>query len=342
MPAEWAKHEGTVLTWPHREEVWRGAHADVEQAFADIAAHLARVEDVHINVPNAAWRDRAARLIAARAFAGDRLFFHEVDSDDVWARDHGPSVVFDLTAPAESCRVMVDWVFNAWGGKFGHGLDNLVVRKLNDAWFNWPRVEPNLVMEGGAFEVNGVGDLLTTEAVLLNANRNPSLTREQIEARLKEFLGVDRILWLSRGLLGDDTDGHIDDIARFVDEHTIVAVLPESADHPDYDALAENVERLRTFVARDGEPFRIVTLPSPEPVYYAGEHLPASHANFYIANNLVLVPIFDQPSDVVALATLRAVFPGRDVVGVDCRAIVSQYGAIHCITQQIPAVDALG
>ena len=230
---------------------------------------------------------------------------------------------------------MLDWEFNAWGGKFASALDNLIPRQMNTA-FNVPHVAPGLVMEGGSLEVNGAGDLLTTEAVLLNTNRNPHLERADIESSLRLSLGVQRLHWLGAGLEGDDTDGHIDDIARFVAEDAIVAVVARPG-HPDHEALAQNLARLRAM--RGGtkdRPFRVGTLPSPEPIAFRGEHLPASYANFYIANGIVLVPIFAQKSDQEALALLQAMFPDRRVIGIDGRPLVTQYGNIHCVTQQIP------
>ncbi len=339
MPAEWQPHRGTILTWPHRPEIWRGIHADVEAVFARLATELSRVEEVHINVPHAAYRDYATRVLARAGAQLEHVTWHLVDSDDVWARDHGPIfVVKRADAPAElPPMAMLDWEFNAWGGKFASALDNLIPRQINN-YFSVPLVAPGLVMEGGSLEVNGVGDLLTTEAVLLNTNRNPQAERGQIEAALRLSLGVQRLHWLGAGLEGDDTDGHIDDIARFVAEDAIVAVAAP-VDHPDHEALSANLARLRQM--RGGtkdRPFRVGTLPSPEPIAFRGEHLPASYANFYIANGIVLVPIFFQKADNEALALLQAMFPDRRVIGIDGRPLVTQYGNIHCVTQQIPLV----
>lgn len=335
MPAEWAPHAATFLTWPHRAEIWRGVHSAVEATFVTLATELSRVEHVHISVPDRDWVTRVERLLADAGAELGAIRLHRIASDDVWARDHGPTVVLDRgAAPATDPRRFVEWKFNAWGGKFESALDDLVAGELADR-LGFDRVRCPLVMEGGALEVNGEGDLLTTEAVLLNPNRNPGTSRAELEQTLRELLGVQRIHWLARGLLGDDTDGHIDDIARFVDARTIVAVCPDDPSHPDRAAMDENLERLRGFEGRDGR-FEVLTLPMPEPVAYAGEHLPASYANFYVANGLVLVPVFDQPTDARALGLLAERMPGRRVVGVDCRALVSQYGAIHCVTQQLP------
>lgn len=339
MPAEWMPHLGTILTWPHRPDIWRGVHRDVEVIYGRICAELSQVEEVHINVPNPEVR-RVAERVATRAGANaEKLVWHLVDSDDVWARDHGPIFVTKKpNAPADlPPLVMLDWDFNAWGNKFQSALDNEIPRLMNE-FFQVPRVQPGLIMEGGSLEVNGVGDLLTTEAVLLNDNRNPQLARGEIEASLKLHLGAERLHWLAEGLEGDDTDGHIDDIARFVAEDAIVAVIAPQT-HPDFLAMAQNLVRLKSL--RGGpknQPFRLTTLPSPEPISFQGEHLPASYANFYIANGIVLVPIFQQKTDAEAIAHLQALFPTRKVIGIDGRPLVTQYGNIHCITQQIPAV----
>lgn len=335
MPAEWHRHAATFLTWPHDTSIWRGAYNDVEKTFVSLATALSHVERVHISVPDIAFGQRIEALLADAGANLSALRIHTIKSNDVWARDHGPTVVFDLEAAAyDDSRIFLDWEFNAWGGKFPAALDDLVAGELARR-LGYTHVRPGIVLEGGAIEVNGCGDLLTTEAVLLNENRNPTLNRQKLEQLLRDLLGVERIHWLGRGLLGDDTDGHIDDIARFVDETTIVAPLPNHDDHPDYEVLAENFARLQSFEGASGR-FRVVALPVPAPVYYEGEHLPASYANFYIANGLVLVPIFEQPSDAVALRILSELMPNHEVRGIDCRALVSQYGALHCVTQQLP------
>lgn len=333
MPAEWVAHEGTFLTWPHRPEIWRGVHAECEAAFAKIAARLTSAEPTHINVPNLDWGRRVRELVLAEGGVLEHLRIHLIDSNDVWCRDHGPTVVY---AGDDERRVFLDWEFNAWGDKYASDLDNQVPEKLALA-LGFDRIRPGLVLEGGGIEVNGAGDLLTTESVLLNENRNPDVPQAELERRLKELLGVSNIVWLGDGLTGDDTDGHIDDLSRFVNERTIVSVMPSSESHHDYAPLAENFRRLQDATSAKGTKFEVLPLPMPAPVDFDGELLPASYANFYIANGLVLVPIFNDPNDAKALGMLQELFPGRKVEGIDCRAIVSQYGAIHCISQQLPA-----
>lgn len=337
MPPEWHTHEATFLTWPHRAEIWRGLHDACEAAFAKIAAALTTAEPVHINVPTLEWARRVRGMVERAGGVMDNLRLHLIDSNDVWCRDHGPTVVY-AGAQAPRKRVFVDWEFNAWGDKYAADLDRVVAEKLALA-LSFDRVVPGVVMEGGGIETNGAGDLLTTESVLLNPNRNPGMSQAQLEDCLRNMLGVQNIIWLGDGLTGDDTDGHIDDLSRFVDERTIVTVMPSSTSHHDYDALAENFRRLKEARPAKGGSFDVLELPMPEPVDFQGELLPASYANFYIANGLVLVPTFDQPSDARALGLLRDCFPGRRVEGIDCRAIVSQYGAIHCISQQLPAAE---
>lgn len=334
MPAEWVRHEATFLTWPHRAEIWRGVHEETEQAFAKIAARLTSSEPTYINVPNLEWARRVRDLVLKAGGVGENLRLLPIDSNDVWCRDHGPTVVYE-TKNGVQRRVFLDWEFNAWGGKFVSDLDNQIPEKLALA-LGFDRIRPGLVLEGGGIEVNGAGDLLTTESVLLNENRNPDVPQDELERRLKELLGVSNIVWLGDGLTGDDTDGHIDDLSRFVNETTIVSVMPDSESHHDWAPLAENFRRLKDATSAKGKKFDVLPLPMPSPVDFDGELLPASYANFYIANELVLVPVFNDPNDAKALGMLQELFPGRKVEGIDCRAIVSQYGAIHCISQQLP------
>jgi agmatine deiminase len=335
MPPEWHRHEATLLTWPHDIAMWRGLHTEVERTFAEFAARLSHVETVYINVPDTTWEQRVLKALRHEDADLSAVRTLHIPSNDVWARDHGPTVVFRREDDGASRRVMLDWVFNAWGSKYAAELDDAVPSHLEGIW-QMPRVRPGLVMEGGALEVNGEGDLLTTESVLLNPNRNPELSREEIEERLRGWLGVRQILWLGDGLEGDDTDGHIDDIARFTDERTVVVVCPQDTAHPDHAVMAANMERLRTYRTSRGNALRVVPLPAPEPVRWQDEHLPASYANFYIANGCVFVPVFHQPTDSEALSILSDLMPDRDVIGIDCRALVSQYGALHCISQQLP------
>ena len=334
MPPEWHKQDATFLTWQHRPEIWRGLHGECEVAFAQIAAAMYNDQPLYISVPDLKWARHVKAMVLKAGGLLENLHLLLIDSNDVWCRDHGPTVVYENDGGHQR-RVFVDWEFNAWGDKYASELDQLVAEKLALA-LGFDTVQPKLVMEGGGIETNGAGDLLTTESVLLNPNRNPGVTQDALEAALRRYLGVENIIWLGDGLTGDDTDGHIDDLSRFTDERTIVTMMPEDRGHHDYETLAENLRRLREATPARGGRFDVIELPMPEPVAFKDELLPASYANFYIGNGQILVPTFNQATDARALGILSECFPGRRVIGIDCRAVVSQYGAIHCISQQLP------
>ncbi len=338
MPAEWAPHRGTWLSWPHRESSWPGNFAPVQPVIAEMIRHLAPGEEVHVNVADAAMEAAARAVLATAGVATTNVFFHHFPTNDAWCRDHGPIFVQrDGSSGRE--ELILDWGYNAWGDKYPpYDLDNQIPRRVAEA-FAIERVVPGMILEGGSIDVNGLGSLLTTEACLLNPNRNPSLDRSAIEQRLRDYLGVSTILWLGDGIVGDDTDGHVDDITRFVDEHTIVTVVEDDPTDPNYVPLLENLHRLETMRDQDGQPFRIVTLPMPRPVIYEEQRLPASYANFYIGNDVVLLPGYDAERDEIARATLQDLFPTRRVVVIDCTALVWGLGAFHCLTQQWPAVE---
>ncbi|TVR00484.1 MAG: agmatine deiminase family protein [Deltaproteobacteria bacterium] len=340
MPAEWMPHEATLLTWPHDAGIWGRLMPDIQGTFARLAALLAEVEDVHIAAP-AAWHGRVDEALRGAGADAARVTLHPVDSDDVWARDHGPIAVVPLgvPAPGQPPRLLLDWRFNAWGAKFPHERDDRVAAAMAER-LGLPCRRMEMVLEGGAIEVNGEGDLITTRAVLLNANRGGSGDPAQAEETLREALGVERVIWLDEGLEGDDTDGHVDDIARFVDPCTVVLVQPADAAHPDHATMRRNRAILEASRGPGGRPFTLVDLPAPDPVAVDGQMLPASYANFAIANGRVIVPTFAQPADDRALGILRECFPGRDVVGLDARALITQSGAVHCVTQQLPAEGA--
>jgi agmatine deiminase len=271
-------------------------------------------------------------LLAAAGVPLDRVRLHEVLTDDAWMRDHGPTFI---TRGAE--LALVDWIYNAWGGKYPPWENDDRVPRALEALLGAPRFAPGLVLEGGSIDVDGAGTLLTTEQCLLNPNRNPGRSRADIERALCDYLGARRILWLGDGILGDDTDGHVDDLTRFVAPATVVTVVEDDPADANYAALRDNLQRLRTMRDAGERPLRIVTLPMPTPVEYDGQRLPASYANFYIGNAVVLVPVFDCANDARALATLREVFPTRRVVGITATDMVWGLGAFHCVTQQQPA-----
>jgi agmatine deiminase len=335
MPAEWEPHRGTWLSWPHKEASWPGKFGPVPAIFAAMVRTLADREEVHINVAGPAM-ESSVRTLLADAGAGTRnVFFHHNPTNDAWCRDHGPIFV-QRTREGRREQAIVDWDFNAWGEKYPpYDLDDVVPSRIG-AELGLPVFQPGIVMEGGSIDVNGRGTLLTTEACLLHPNRNPELDRADIEGYLRDYLGVTTILWLGEGIAGDDTDGHVDDITRFVDPRTVVTVVEDDPRDQNYEPLRKNLERLRDMADQDGRPLRVVTLPMPRPLYHDGHRLPASYANFYIANDLVLLPTYDPARDEEAAATLAALFPGREIVGIDCTDLVWGLGAFHCVTQQWP------
>jgi agmatine deiminase len=336
MPAEWEPHRGTWLSWPHKEASWPGKFGPVPGIFATMVRALADREEVHINVAGPAMEGSVRTLLAGRGADIENVYFHHNPTNDAWCRDHGP-IFLQRTHAGRREQAIVDWGYNAWGGKYPpYDLDDVVPTRIG-AELGLPVFEPGIVMEGGSIDVNGRGTLLTTEACLLNPNRNPQLDRAQIERYLRDYLGVAKILWLGDGITGDDTDGHVDDLTRFVDEQTVVTVVEHDPGDENYEPLQENLERLRGMTDQDGRPLRVVTLPMPRPLSHDGQRLPASDANVYIANGIVLLPTYDPPRDEEALAALRTLCPGRDVVGIDCTDLVWGLGAFHCVTQQWPA-----
>ena len=327
MPPEWAPHAATWFSWPHNRATWPDDLEAAEAALAEAAAALAEGETVHVNTLDEA---RLRRHLAGR-LPPERLVCHAIATDDAWVRDHGAIFVRDAGQ-----RVALDFRFNAWGGKYPpFDRDDAVARQMAEA-LGVECVSVDMVLEGGAIDVNGAGTLLTTEQCLLNPNRNPGMARTDIEAALARYLGARQVVWLGEGIAGDDTDGHVDDIARFVAEDTVVAAAERALADVNYRPLQQNLQRLRAARLPDGRPLRVVELPMPPPLYRKGERLPASYANFYIGNRVVLVPVFDCPSDRVAVEILAACFPGRRAVPIDSRALVVGLGAFHCLTQQVP------
>lgn len=332
FPAEWAKHEATWLSWPHKEASWPGK---IEMIYAPYCAFIKLVaegEKVRINVRDEAMKaDAIAHLQKAGADLSQIEFYFN-ESNDAWCRDHGPAFVLKGKEKA-----VVDWGYNAWGGKYPpFDLDDVIPTKIAKH-LNLPLFTPDIVMEGGSVEFNGAGTILTTTACLLNENRNPHLTKEQIEQYLLEFYGAEQVLWLGDGIVGDDTDGHVDDITRFVNEDTVLTVVESNPLDENYLLLQENLEALKNMRLLNGKPLNIVELPMPSPVIYEDTRLPASYANFYIANAAVIVPTFRDVNDEKALEIIRGVFPDRKVVGIDSTDIIWGLGSFHCLSQQEPA-----
>ena len=347
MPAEWEPHDGTWIAWPHNKDDWPGKFAPVPWVYAEIVRRLARVETVNVLVKGRKAARRAADRLDAAGVDMTNVRFVKADTDRVWTRDFGPTFVVNDHATTPEDRVgLVDWRFNGWAKYDDHARDDKIPRTVARVLGvkRWaPRAEVGgksrrVVMEGGAIEGNGLGTLLTTEECLLSAvqARNPGLDRMALEKVFAENLGASNVVWLGEGIEGDDTHGHVDDLARFVDPKTIVTVIESRKSDPNYERLQENRRRLHEARDVDGSPFQIVTLPMPEPVVFKGQRLPASYANFYVANGLVLVPTFNDPEDRSALNTLASAFPGRGVVGVHALDLVLGLGTLHCMTQQQP------
>jgi agmatine deiminase len=337
MPAEWAPHRGTWLTWPRPGGIsFPERYSSVPPVYARLIQHLVRVEEVNLNVWDSEMEGGVRALLADAQVPFDRLHFHHFPAYEPWCRDHGPIfLVRDVEGVHQ--RAVVDWGYNAWGGKYPPcDLDDAIPRHVARLR-QLPLFSPGIILEGGSIDVNGRGTVLTTESCLLNPNRNPHLAKEQIEQCLRDYLGVTKILWLGEGIVGDDTDGHIDDVARFVDPQTIVTVVEEDPADANYPILQDNLRRLRGLRDQDENLLRIVPLPMPRPVTYQGQRLPASYANFYIANGIVLVPIYRDSNDSRALAILESVFPDRRVIGMDSTDLIWGLGSFHCISQQEPA-----
>ncbi|MEX1048872.1 MAG: agmatine deiminase family protein [Akkermansiaceae bacterium] len=339
MPPEWSLQEAVWLSWPVEDpRHWGGAKREmIWGKFSEIAAAISRFEPVRINAPAADHAAIAAACNRARAVP-ERVQLFDHPHNDVWCRDHGPIFV-KHTGTGEVA--ITDWEFNAWGGKFppwdqDNAIPGRVAASLGKRLF-----KGGMILEGGAIEINGAGQLLTTEAVLLNPNRNPKLTREEIEQRLRDGLGVSEILWLKQGIEGDDTDGHIDDLARFIDSQTILACVDPDSNSPNQAILQDNLGRLRSFLGPNDRPFELVEIPLPEACEVPGWRLPvlpASYVNFLIVNGGVLVPTFRQSkNDDRALGMLRELFPDREITGIDCLDLVEEGGTLHCISQQQPA-----
>ncbi|MFM1767876.1 MAG: hypothetical protein RJA22_405 [Verrucomicrobiota bacterium] len=337
MPAEWEPHAGTWFSWPRPDGIsFPDKYDTVPPVYAELIRHLVTVEAVHLNVWDAAMEGTVRELLRRHDTPLERVQFHHFPSYEPWCRDHGPIfLVRDRGGVRE--RAVVDWDYNAWGGKYPpYDLDDAVPRHVA-ALRGLPLFSPGVIMEGGALDVNGRGTLLTTRACLLNPNRNPHLNEGQIEQYLRDYLGVRQIVWLGDGIAGDDTDGHVDDLTRFVSADTVVTVVESDPADENYEPLQENLRLLRGARDQDGRPLRVVELPMPRRLEHEGQRLPASYANFYIANGLVLVPTYRDPEDARALEILQREFPGRRVVGVDSTELIWGLGSFHCISQQEPA-----
>jgi agmatine deiminase len=349
MPAEWSTHAATWLGWPHNAEDWPGKFQPIPWVYAEIVRHLSQVEDVHILV-NDEPAEKRARSILLRAHANlARLHFHHWPTDRVWLRDSGPIFVKN----PQGDLAVTNWKFNAWAKYENYHRDDQIPLFVAHH-YDIPQIRPEIqlangtthrvVLEGGSIDTNGAGLLLTTEECLLSKiqERNPGLgdeneTRAKLEQVFHDYLGIEKVLWLHKGCAGDDTHGHIDDITRFVSENKILTCVEPNTHDENHLPLAENLDRLHNFRNLEGKPFEIVELPMPAPVVFHGQRLPASYANFYIANGLVLVPTFNDPNDRHALNTIAACFPDREIIGIHAVDLVWGLGTLHCLSQQEPA-----
>jgi len=340
MPAEWDRHEGTWLVWPRNEITWPGSLLSVvEDSFALTIETLLPREKVFLLVRDDAAAEKVLSKLTKRGMKTSNLFIHKAPVEDGWIRDYGPTYLKDKTGK----RAAVRWIFNAWGGKYDDLMrDNEIFKGDSALLKGVPVFDPGIVLEGGSIEVNGAGTCMTTEQCLLNPNRNPSLTRADIEEYLRDYLGVSQVLWLKEGIVGDDTDGHIDDIARFVNEDTIIAAYEKNEQAENHPILKENWELLQRQEKPGGGKWNLVKLPMPEPVTDDEGMLPASYANFLIANGVVLLPVFGCSQDKEAAAILKDLFPGREVVPIPSREVVHGLGTLHCLSQQVPCSEGTG
>jgi agmatine deiminase len=336
FPAEFAPHIATWLSWPHKEESWPGKINTIYPYYSRFIKTLTKGEKVCINVNDHAMKTFAINCLreAGADLSNIEFFFHP--TNDAWCRDHGPA--FLINPNAKQKKVIVDWNYNAWGNKYPpFDLDD-VVPTLIAKHFNIPVYYPGIIMEGGSVDFNGNGTVITSTCCLLNTNRNPHLNQKQIEEYLLNYYGMEQVLWVDEGIVGDDTDGHIDDTVRFVNEDTVIVVVEENKKDENYDLLQKNLVALKKMRLLNGKQLNIVELPMPDEIIYNDQRLPASYANFYIANKSVIVPTFRSANDERALEIIRQCFSGRDTVGIDSTEIIWGLGSFHCLSQQEPEV----
>jgi agmatine deiminase len=336
FPAEFAKHEATWLSWPHKEASWPGKIHTIYPSYAKFVKELTEGETVRINVNDEVMKAFAEDVLSKHDVNMSRVQFFLNPTNDAWCRDHGPA--FLINPHAKQKKVIVDWNYNAWGDKYPpYDLDD-VIPTLIANHFDIPVFHPGIIMEGGSVEFNGEGTLITSTACLLNENRNPHLSKQQIEYYLSEYYGVDQILWIDEGIVGDDTDGHIDDTVRFVNADTVIAVIEDDKNDDNYHLLQSNLKQLKKLRLLNGKQLNIVELPMPDCISYEEQRLPGSYANFYIANNAVIVPTFQCSKDERALQIIQDCFPERNIVGIDSLDIIWGLGSFHCLSQQEPFV----
>jgi agmatine deiminase len=352
MPAEWEPHAATWLAWPHYKLDWPGKFEPIPWVFAEIIRYLSRAERVELIVKDAAAEKLARKTLNLAHALNDNVRFHRWPTDRIWTRDSGCAFVWpcgaDTPVRERSSLTAIKWRFNAWAKypnwKHDENIGSLMAQAAEASEIQPMFGKRRVVLEGGSIEVNGQGTLIATEECLLSRiqERNPGMKRRDYEKIFGQYLGASHVIWLGSGIVGDDTHGHVDDITRFVSPDTVVACVDADPASENYEALRDNVRRLRDAMTEDGKPLATIDLPMPAPIYFEGRRLPASYANFYIANRIVLVPVFNDPNDRIALDILADIFPDREVVGIYCGDLIWGFGAIHCMTQQQPATQEQG
>lgn len=336
FPAEWHTHAATWLSFPHKEASWPGKLETIYNNYIAFIKAVTKGEMVHININDEAMKQKVTDLLQKADADFSKIQLHIHPTNDAWCRDHGPA--FLINPEASQKKIILDWGYNAWGGKYPpFDLDDNIPTLIGN-YLNLPVLYPGIVMEGGSVDFNGKGTVLTTTQCLLNENRNPHLTQRQIEQYLEEYYGISQVLWLHEGIVGDDTDGHIDDITRFVNEDTVVTVVEENKQDENYQLLQDNLKALKQMRLLSGKPLNVIELPMPDAVIYENQRLPASYANFYIANAAVIVPTYRCANDDKALQILSACFKDREVIGIDSIDIIWGLGSFHCLSQQEPLV----
>src|SRR5450432_2759749 len=336
FPAEFEQHAATWLSWPHKEASWPGKISSIYAPYSLFIKALAENEFVHINVVNENMKSFAQERLEAISTNMDRVKFFTHPTNDAWCRDYGPA--FLINPGAAQPKIIIDWNYNAWGNKYPpYDLDDRIPTLIATA-YEIPVLYPDIIMEGGSVDFNGNGTLITSESCLLNQNRNPHLSRSGIESYLEAYYGVDQVLWVKDGIVGDDTDGHIDDTVRFINEDTVLCAVEENKSDENYEILQRNLTDLKTMRLLNGKQINVIELPMPDKLFHEGQRLPASYANFYIANGLVVVPTFKSNQDDRALQIIQDAFRDRTIVGIDSTDIIWGLGSFHCLSQQEPAV----
>jgi agmatine deiminase len=336
FPAEFAPHDAIWLSWPHKEESWPGKIASIYPSYTEFVKIVSLTERVCINVVNEKMRNAAQKMLQLAGVNLERVKFYLHPTNDAWCRDHGPA--FLLRDNAVDPKVILDWNINAWGGKYPpYDLDDVIPTRIGEA-LGLPVFHPGIIMEGGSVDFNGAGTVMTSKSCLLNPNRNPHLNQDQIEKYLSDYYGIDQVLWVSDGIVGDDTDGHIDDTVRFVNEDTVITVVESNVLSANHEILQQNLKELKQMRLLNGKQLNIVELPMPAEVIYEGQSLPASYANFYISNGHIIVPTFKCDADDKAMQIIQSCFPSREVVGIDSTDIIWGLGSFHCLSQQEPSM----